>query len=577
MVNVFCLLCRVVLILFLAFLFCGGPPFQSSGWAQVERHTPLELELPDYKNNKDKESFVLPEVPLLEGEQKTGDLSRHHQILVTKIRFEGNTAISDEELGEIAAAYENRPNTFEDLQELRHRITLLYVNRGYINSGAVIPDQRVESGEVLYRIIEGWLADITFTGNKRLRSEYVRGRLLPGDDSPLNINQLQEKLRLLHQNPLIRKMNVELRPGLNLGEGVITARVTEETPYEIGLSFANNRSPSIGSHGAKIQVAHHNLTGWGDTLGLAYDLAEGADEFSAHYSLPLNYYDTSLSIYFNRSATTVVEEPFNIIDIESKSDTFGMSVSHPLYKTLDHTFSLSLAGEKRKSETFLLGVPFSFSAGYENGKSEITVLRFSQDWQLRKSREVFAARSVFSLGLDAFGATKNNSGPDGRFFTWQGQFQWARRLSDVKGAQLLFRTDCQLAADPLLPMEQFSVGGADSVRGYRENLMVRDNGLSSSLELRVPLFRLPLLDLSEGQEEGKVQLAPFFDWGYAWNTDRHTPSQKNLSSIGLGIRWDPTSKIHAQVYWGIPMRHVDNLDNDLQDSGIHFSVSMRYP
>ena len=41
-------------------------------------------------------------------------------------------------------------------------------------------------------------------------------------------------------------------------------------------------------------------------------------------------------------------------------------------------------------------------------------------------------------------------------------------------------------------MEQIAVGGMRTVRGYRENQMVRDNALISSLELRIPLLRTAL-------------------------------------------------------------------------------------
>lgn len=54
----------------------------------------------------------------------------------------------------------------------------------------------------------------------------------------------------------------------------------------------------------------------------------------------------------------------------------------------------------------------------------MTVIRFSQDWVDRNATSVLAARSQFNIGIDAFEATINDTGVDGNFFTWQGQFQW---------------------------------------------------------------------------------------------------------------------------------------------------------
>jgi hypothetical protein len=120
---------------------------------------------------------------------------------------------------------------------------------------------------------------------------------------------------------------------------------------------------------------------------------------------------------------------------------------------------------------------------------------------------VIAARSTFSLGVDALGATVNGGPvPDGQYLAWLGQFQWVRRFDD-RGDQFVFRTDLQLAEDPLLPLEQFAVGGASTVRGYRENQLVRDNGFVTSAELRIPTFRLAVSGLSLTEEDGVVQLA----------------------------------------------------------------------
>jgi hemolysin activation/secretion protein len=126
--------------------------------------------------------------------------------------------------------------------------------------------------------------------------------------------------------------------------------------------------------------------------------------------------------------------------------------------------------------------------------------------------------------------------------------------------------DGQLAADSLLPLEKFSVGGMNSVRGYRENQLVRDNGLSASLEFRVPIIR-------DRTGVGIVQLAPFADFGWSWNTGNITPDPRSISSAGAGIVWDITQDINLQVYWGIPLRSIESSGNTLQDQGIHFQIT----
>jgi len=143
---------------------------------------------------------------------------------------------------------------------------------------------------------------------------------------------------------------------------------------------------------------------------------------------------------------------------------------------------------------------------------------------------VIAARSRFTFGIDALDATihQSSSIPDGKFISWLGQFQYARILK-TWDMQLLFRTDAQVANQPLLPLEQIAVGGRYTVRGYREDLLVRDQALISSLELRVPIVQnapgqsissWPLLQITVTQE--------------TWSFRPFGPGAFTASALGFG-------------------------------------------
>jgi len=94
-------------------------------------------ELPDYHAPESSPAIVTPQK-----EKSDSVLSPH--LFVRQFRFDGNTVFSDEELRKLSAPYENREITFEELEELRRQLTLHYVEKGYINSGAVIQEQKIE-------------------------------------------------------------------------------------------------------------------------------------------------------------------------------------------------------------------------------------------------------------------------------------------------------------------------------------------------------------------------------------------------------------------------------------------------
>ena len=457
-------------------------------------------------------------------------------------------------------------------------MTLYYVERGYLNSGAVIPDQKVEDGVVRIRIVEGRLSEVEVTGNTHLRAGYVQDRLRPEPDAPLNVQELQERLQLLQQNPLVEQLQAELAPGVQPGESVLRLGIREARPYEIGLAVANNNPPSVGATRAYLYGLDRNLTGVGDSLGLSYghSLESSTADWRVFYARPLNARDTTVQVWAEQNETSVIEDRFETLDITSKLQSYGIALTHPLYRTPQRNLSLGLNLERRHSESYLLGIPFPFAPGEEeDGQATVTVARFVQEWLDRRLDQVIAARSTFSFGLDAFGATVHGFEPDGQFVAWLGQFQWARRFGE-RDYQVIFKSNLQLADDPLLPMEKCALGGMDTVRGYPENTLVRDECFVASLEFRVPVYQLPLAGISRGPNEGQVQLAAFADYGYAKNKGPFDLEPNSISSAGLGIRWEPSPRIHAALYWGYPFQEVDVGDEGWLSSRVNFFVQAAY-
>jgi hemolysin activation/secretion protein len=172
------------------------------------------------------------------------------------------------------------------------------------------------------------------------------------------------------------------------------------------------------------------------------------------------------------------------------------------------------------------------------------------------------------VGLNVLGATINSGPlPDGQFFSWLGQTQIVKRVENWWGMQVLGRAAVQLANDRLFPLEQMPVGGRFSVRGYRENTLVRDDAVMASIETRFPLLRF-------ASGEDRVQFAQFVDFGEAWAAKGETPDPKLLASIGVGLRWAilPQERARFEVYWGQQLNHVRGGEGNLQDYGIHLQL-----
>ncbi len=500
-------------------------------------------------------------------------LSSGLAVYVSAFRFEGNTVFTDEQLAEVVAGFIDRELTTEQLEAARQAVTLHYINGGYINSGATLPDQSVVDGVVWFTITEGQLSQVTVQGNERLKSDYIRKRVERGASVPLSLHELRDALELVRQNPNIGRVNAELRPGAAPGDSLLDVTVEEAKQFRAGFRFSNSRPPSLGAERLELLLAHSNLTGNGDALNLQWGITKGGidemnfgddDEINVSYTIPLNEDDVTLQLSFTRSDTLVIEDPFSALNINSESESFGFTVRVPVERTPNSEFALSFGFENRSNETFIGSTPFSFSPGAENGQTEVTALRFTQEWVNRSQTHAVAARSTMSVGVDALGATANgNSVPDGQFFSWLGQVQYIQLIPDTNN-QLVVRISGQVAADPLLTMEQFSIGGSETVRGYRENQLVRDEGVVVTVEFRVPL-------VFDAAGNAVFTLVPFYDFGSGSNITAGSVSN-DISSAGLGLVFQPNDQFSAQLFWGQPFRKIDTPEFDLQDIGLHFNI-----
>ncbi len=492
-------------------------------------------------------------------------------IIVKKFDVTGSTVFSQEDFAKITAFYINRPITFKELFQLRSEITNLYLRNEYITSGAYIPPQKRQDGILEIRIVEGGLEDIKVIGTRRLNANYVRSRLAIATNKPLKRDRLLEALQLLQLNPLIKNLSAELSAGTRPGESLLEVQVKEADTFNTQIVLDNGRSPAVGSFTRKIQVNQANLLGLGDRISASYTNTDGSNAYDFSYILPINPRNGTLSFSYGTSNNRVIEKPFSVLDIQSNSDYYELTLRQPIIQKPTQELALGLtAGHRASKASFLNGeLPFPSSGADGEGRTGITVVRFFQEWTARNSQQVFALRSQFSMGLNALNATINNNSPDGQFFAWRGQAQWVRLLAP--NTLLLLRGDFQLADRPLLPFEQIGIGGQDNVRGYRQDALLTDNGVFASAEVRVPIARF-------SQGKSLLQLAPFVDFGSGWNNSGRSGSESNLStntlvSTGLGLRLQLENYLTVRLDWGIPLVSFSSGNKDSwQENGLYFSI-----
>ena len=542
----------------------------SQGWTQSINPVPSQSpELPSPTPLKtQEETLQIPSIEEPTPSEEIPDIPG--EFTFESFEFVGGTIFSEKELQAATAEFIGKPITFPQLLQAANKVTELYLEQGYITSGAYIPEQQLESNSLKIQIVESSLSEININITKgRLNKNYIRNRILRGTTTPLNINSLQEALQLLQLNPLIETINAELASGSKRGTNILDITVSGTKTFGIKAILNNNRNPSVGTFERGIEISEDNLLGIGDGLSLAYLNTDGSNQFDGRYTLPINSDNGTVGFRFRIFDNEIVEPPFDDLDIKSDTNYYDFIFRQPIIRTASSDFSqelaLGLTFSREENETSLLGQPFPLSQGAnEEGETRLSVLRFFQEWTRRDRSNVILTRSQFNLGVDAFNATINNEEPDSRFFAWRGQAQWLRFLA--KDTSLLLRSDIQLSTTSLVPIEQFGLGGFYTVRGYRQDALLTDNGIVASAEVRLPIARVPKV-------QGILQLTPFIDFGTSWNTDRDVLFDKNtLVGTGLGLLWQSGNNFTARLDWGIPLVDIDSRDRTWQENGIYLQL-----
>ena len=493
----------------------------------------------------------------------------------------------------------NQRFSWTQLEQITREVTKFYAQQGYSTSGAIIQlpkDTQPETKVVVtIKVIEGKLEQegivVSSVGSGRLNPNYVRSRLGVGESEALNVDDLKEALLLLSLDPLIDNLSATLSDGSDSGQNLLAVEYQEANSFKPQFSINNGRSPSVGTIQGQAVLTEANLLGIGDSLSVGYSKSEGSDSWNASYTLPINSDNGTLGFTYSRTESGVIESPFEDIDkdgstpdIESSSDYYELTLRQPIIRKIRglnsqepgqlvtfEEFALGLTASWRESQSSLLGIPFPLSPGAdEEGRTRIFALRFFQDWKQQNSREVLAFRSQLNFGINAFNSTINEAivpvnefVPDSRFISWQGQAQWVRFLAE--DTLFLARTNVQLADRGLVSTEQFALGGLGSVRGYRQDTLVSDNGIFASAEVQLPILRT-------FQGKGVLQVVPFVDFGTGWNTGQSAPEPNTLASTGIGLQWQLGNKFTARLDWGLPLISVDSRKNTWQENGLYFSV-----
>ncbi len=486
-------------------------------------------------------------------------------IPVSRVEILGSTVFPRQELQKMAAELVGQSVTIGQLQGLVNQINQKYQSLGFITSRAVLRPQTIRSGVIYIDIIEGKLEKVELqrppNSLQRLQDKYFTDRLSLDDNAPLNFTTIEAELQKLRANPLIADIKATLKAGSGEGLSILQLIVTEAPSFNTQIGIDNYGNPNTGSFRASLALTEQNLTGNGDRLGVSYARSGQSNTISGLYSIPVNPQGGTLTLQGLSGINPIIEGGFSF-NLATESRLLDLSYRQPLVHTPNTEFSLSFALASEESRILIDQnlIP--------DGATRSTVVRLGQEYVSRDSRGGWFLRSSLGLGLDGLGATIRSGAPDGKFFVWNGQAVRLQKLSNDQETIGQLRLNWQYGGDALPPLNRFGLGGALSVRGYRQGFATGDSGIQGTIEVEVPIAR---------NERGQsvVKLYPFMDAGTVWNQNGDGANQ-TLWGIGAGLGWQISGKFNLRFDYGIPLITVDKRGNTLQDQGIYFTINSNF-
>lgn len=490
-------------------------------------------------------------------EQQPGTYSQDpappQTIDVKRIEVDDVNLLPDALIRETVAPYENRTLTFDALRELTQKLTKLYEANGYVTTLVYIPEQTIENGVVHLKAAEGLVSEVSLESTRWVKPRAIIPRIDLEPGEPFKITDLRRSLRRINQTPDLAVQAV-LKAGENPGETNITlVPLNDKPPIHLSGFYDNLGRDLIGTQRLGVTLADNNLTTLGDQAFGSVNWTRRSVGVASHYELPVGPHGTSVQFDYAHSRLKLGDE-FEPLDIRGRATVYSPQISQEFLRNDHWVIGSDLGFDFKNLQTTLLGE--------ELFRDQVRLLRPVLNIEEYDKTGRTLLRHEFGIGLDVFGATNGNeatasrAGAGSKFFRYTAVAVRNQRLP--WGMATVFKGIGQVSPDRLVSTEQLQIGGAATVRGYREGRLIGDAGYVLSAELQVPFFFLPktwhIPKTSYGLRDN-LRFVTFVDFGASFTNKPAAGVDPNeyVLGVGVGVRARLTRFLVGRVDVGIPL------------------------
>jgi len=486
---------------------------------------------------------------------------------VLEYRVLGNSVLPPRDVEAAVYPHLGPGKTLDDVELARQALENAYRAAGRGTVFVDIPAQDVgNDGVVRLKVTEGKLRTVRVTGSRFFSGRRIRETLPAAEVASVpDLPALQREITALNTETADRSVTPVLAAGTLPGTVNLTLRVEDKFPLHGSVEANDQYTADTSRTRLNVALSYDNLSGRLDSVGLQYQTApEEPGElgvFVASYTRNLDL-GRRLAFFFVNSDSDV--PALGTLNVLGKGKVYGTRFIAPYGSDADASHVLTLGLDyKDFVESINLDEDTAFN-------TPISYLHFSladaSTW--RFGRQTFSLAPSLNFGLrgiynsvDEFADKRYRGRPN--YFYLRAASQY--RSAPWHGFSLVANLAGQYAPDAVIGNEQFTIGGADGVRGYLEAEDISDIGIKGGLQIESPAWRLGLGDSTLG---GFL----FYDAGVVSAVGSMLDDEvrrTDLSSTGLGLTL-ASSHLDGYLTWAYPL--VQGQRTVAGDSRLLFSL-----
>lgn len=546
-----------------------------------ERQTQLKEVAKEQQKIQEEESMELD----IGKAEVIQDFSKIQCFEVLKIEFSENKILKKSEEKFLTKNYVHKCLATEQIIELKKEINDYLIEQGYVTSRAVIPMQNLSDGILKIEILESYLEKVIFNEDKFFdKTQKFTAFGFSENEKVLNLKKFEQGLDQINRLPS-NSAALKILPGNKINNSIIAIENHPQNTSRINATYDNYGSASTGENRDTISFAQDNLLHLNDSLNLsrtANDLDQNmkkghSNSFNSTFSVPFTWYNLTLS--FAQSSYGLLAKDEAHSKIWGTTTTKSIGFDRVLIKNNKFKIAGNFLLTNRYNQNFNGDVKIDdTSRKLSTASFALPLTIFLQDSTLFLKPNFLKSATIFDAKKDSRSLPSNAAHSEFEIFKFYGNYSKKAVIPYLETPTYYNLTfDSQASKQKLYGIDQFSVGGIYSVRGFKEGSIANDSGYNIKNEFTLNLGQtiLPHLNLEQMPESLKYlnnfSLTPFYDYGYI--RSKGGDQSGRLSGAGFKTSFNHKNFSASLTFsWAISKsQHL--LQNNSENNAIYFDVN----